>query len=44
VARIRLFDGVHGESPYGVRHVFGSGGLFGHFIHAPYGFFDWAAT
>ena len=44
MAGVGLFDGIHGKGSDRVRHVAGSGGLFGHFIHAPYGFFDWRAT
>ena len=35
---VRLLHGVHGQGPDGVRHVAAGGGLFGHFMQAPYGF------
>ena len=44
MAGVRLLYGVHGEGPDGVCHVAVGGGLFGHNVCAPYGFWGRRAT
>ena len=42
MARVRLFDRIHGQGPDGIRHVALSGGLFSHFSLCAVGFLNGA--